>query len=91
MRATAETHPDLVILVDGEECLTPKAVALMTGVSVEEAQTVMREVGSGTPRPPKHWLRQGKEIAARLGVSDGMVALAILAEEAERKKGPLGI
>lgn len=80
-RATAETHPDLVIIVDGEECLTPKAVGLMCGVSEEEARTVMLSL-RGRVAPPPHWRRQGNEIAARLGVSDGMVALAILAEEA---------
>jgi hypothetical protein len=81
-----ENRPDLVTYVDGEPMISAKGMAYLCGVTEDEihAEAKRQNAGRfGQFKMPQAWLRQGKEIAARLGTDNMAYALYLLAAERE--------
>lgn len=81
-----ENRPDLVTYVDGEPMLSAKAMAYLCGVTEDEIRGEAKRQNAGRFgqfKMPQAWLRQGKEIAARLGSDNMAEALSLLARERE--------
>lgn len=73
--------------INGETYVGAKGMALLVG-ETEEAVTVelrrQQETTPGRFRIPKHWLRQSKELQARLGTSNLDEFIALRTEERNR-------
>lgn len=79
-----ELRPDLAQEINGELSVTRKGFAYLCGITEEEAQAEWERQGkTANFKPPKHWIRQGRENAARIGLDNMMEALLALAAERE--------
>jgi hypothetical protein len=71
--------------INGEDCLSTESTALLLGITPEALRAEwarQQELRPGEPMwIPKGWIRQGKEINARLGVDSIEEALTILRSE----------
>lgn len=81
-----EDRPDLVTYIDGEPMLTAKAMAYLCGVTEDEVRGEAKRQNAGRFgqfKMPQAWLRQGKEIAARIGSDNMAEALYLVTLERE--------